>query len=263
MDIALDDIAFLANSENRVTVFKMLVDEPRSRDELIKHVDASRVTIARILRELEARKWITRSGQEYTVTPVGNWVCDEFLSLVDEMKAAHRLRDPVQWIPPDLLAFDIRCLRDAELILLDGTDPTALVRRIVEFHRSGERLRGLARAAAPVFIENQWELTVHGDTRVELVFTPEAMDVIRSHRPTAQKFCEMLNAENARYSVYEEIPISVGIVDGTVGINLTDDQGVLKGGMVTDNETVHAWAVELFESCQEQATPVDPDVITA
>jgi predicted transcriptional regulator len=178
------------------------------------------------------------------------------------MEAAQRLRDPYQWIPDDLMPFDIRRLRDAELILLDGTDPTALVRRIVEFHRSGERVRGLARGAAPTFIENQWELTVHGDTRVELVVTPEAVDVVRNHQPTAQKFREMLNTTNARYSVYEEIPISVGIVNGTVGINLTDEQGVLKGGMVTDDEAVHAWAVDLFETCQEQARPVNPDAIT-
>ena len=63
MDTALDDIAFLANSDNRVAVFERLVDGSRHRDELTDQVDASRVTIARILRELEAREWITRSGQ--------------------------------------------------------------------------------------------------------------------------------------------------------------------------------------------------------
>ena len=262
MDTALDDIAFLANSDNRVAIFERLVDGSRARDELTDQVDASRVTIARILRELEAREWITRSGHEYTVTPLGEWVYAEFTRLVDEIEAAQRLRDPYQWIPDDLMPFDIRRLQDAELILLDGTDPTALVRRIVEFHRSGERVRGLARGAAPTFIENQWELTVHGDTRVELVVTPEAVDVVRNHQPTAQKFREMLNTTNARYSVYDEIPISVGIVNGTVGINLTDEQGVLKGGMVTDDEAVHAWAVDLFETCQEQSRPVNPDAIT-
>ncbi len=261
MDTALDDIAFLANSDNRVAVLERLVDGVRDRDELTGRVDASRVTIARIVRELEARKWITRSGCEYTVTPLGEWVYEEFTRLVDEMEAAQRLREPYQWMPDDLMPFDIRRLRDAELILLDGTDPTALVRRIVEFHRSGERIRGLARAAAPTFIKNQWELTVHGDTRVELVLTPEAVDVVRNHQPTAQKFREMLSAENARYSVHEEIPMSVGIVDGIVGINLTDEQGVLKGGVVTDDAAVQAWAVDLFKTCQERARPVDPDAI--
>lgn len=263
MDTALDDVAFLANSENRVAVFAKLGEKPRSRDEIRGQVDASRVTTARILRELEERNWIERSGQAYEVTPLGEWICDEFTGLLDELEATRRLREALRWFPADLLSFDVRCLRDAEVLLLDGSDTTALIRRIVEFHRSGEWVRGLARAAAPVFIENQWELTVHGDTRLDLVLTPEAIDVIRNHPISAQQFREMLAEENASYAVYEEIPISVGIVDDTVGINLTDEQGVLKGGLVTDDESVHAWAVDLFETCREEARPVDPDTITA
>lgn len=263
MDTALDDVAFLANSENRVAVFEHLVETPRSRGEVRDQADASRVTVARVLEELESREWITRSGQEYTVTPLGEWVYEEFTRLVDEMEAAHRLRDPLQWLPTDEVTFDVKCLRDAELIFTAESDPTALIRRIVEFHRSGERIRGVSRGTAPVFVENHWELTVNGDTRVEMVMTPEALDVIRDHPPTAQKFCEMLDVENAHYSVCEGIPISVGIVDGAVGINLTDEQGVLKAGITTNDETVHAWAVDLFETCRDKARPVDSDAILA
>ena len=262
MNSPLDDIAFLANSDNRVVVLKRLVDGSRHHDELVDQVDASRVTIARILRELEAHEWITHSGRKYTITPLGEWVYDEFTRLVDQMETEHRLREAMQWFPADLLTFDIRCLRDAELILVDETDVTALLRRIVEFHRSGDHIRGIARESSPGAIENQWELTVQGGTRVELVLTPAILDTIRDHRPSARRFHEMLTQETAQYFVYEDIPISVGIVDGAVGINLTDEQGTLKGGVKTANETVHAWAVELFEACRDQARPVAPEAIT-
>jgi predicted transcriptional regulator len=262
MDAALDDIAFLANSENRVAVFEILVEAPRSRNKINEQVDASRVTIARILDELEAREWITRSGQEYRVTPLGTWVYDEFIGLVDEIEAEQRLRGPLQHFPSDLLTFDVRCLRDAEIVCPGGSDATAVVRRIVEFHRSGDRIRGVTRTVAPVFVENQRELTVRGDTSLELVITPDTLDIIREHRPTARRFRDMVESENTRWFVYEDVPISVGIVNGTVGINLTDEDGVLKGGLLTDDETVRAWAVDLFEGCREQARPVDPDAIT-
>jgi predicted transcriptional regulator len=261
MNNALDDIAFLANSENRVQIFELIVEAPRNRTEIDDQVDASRVTIARILNELDARDWITQSGQECAVTPLGAWVYDEFTGLVDEIEAGHRLRDAIQLIPTDLLTFDVRCLRDAEIIPLEESDPTAVTRRIVEFHRSGDRIRGVARVAAPVFIKNQWELTVHGDTRLALVITPGALDVIRDHSPTVRRFRDMLEEESASWFLYEEIPISVGIVNGRVGINLTDEEGVLKGGLVTDDESVHAWAVDLFEDCRDKARPVDPDEI--
>jgi len=259
----LDDIAFLANSENRVTVLECLVDVSRSRDELRDRVDASRVTIARILRELEDRTWIEHAGQTYEVTPLGEWVYDEFTRLVDELEAERRLREPLQWVPTDVLAFDIQCLRDAEIILVEGCDSTALIRRTIEFHRSGDRIRGVARDSAPEAIANQWELTVHGETEVDLVITPEIVDAIREHRPSAWRFREMLTQDNARYSVYEDIPVSVGIVDGAVGINLTDEDGTLKGGLKTDNDTVHAWAVDLFETYRDRARPIEPETIPA
>lgn len=73
----------------------------------------------------------------------------------------------------------------------------------------------------------------------------------------------MLDEEGARWFVHEDIPVSIGIVDDDVGINLTDEQGVLKGGLVSENETVHEWAVDLFETYRERSRPVDRSEVTA
>jgi len=220
------------------------------------------VTIARILRELEERAWIERSERGYEVTPEGEWVCDEFTRLLDEVKAERRLREPLEWMPSDLLTFDVRCLRDADVVTLDGSDMTTYVRRVREFHRSGDRIRGIAREWAPEAIENQWELTVNGDSRIEMVVIPKVVSGIRDHPPASRRFRELLEEENAEYFVTDDIPISVGIVDDTVGINLTDEDGVVKAGLMTDDETVYEWAVDLFEIRREDARPVTPDEIT-
>lgn len=261
MDGALDDISFLASSENRVAVLETLVEAPRGRDEIRDRIDASRVTITRILRELDEYDWIEGSGPEYAVTPLGEWIHDEFTRLLDEVEAERHLREPLQWMPSDLLTFDVRCLRDAEVVLLDGSDGTAFVRRVIEFHRSGDRVRGVARMGAPELLENHWELTVHGDTRLEMVLTPRVLDIPLDNPTSARQLGEMLEEEHVQLSVYEGVPMSVGIVDGTVGINLTDDQGVVKGGIVSENETVYEWAVDLFETCREAARPLTPDEI--
>jgi hypothetical protein len=87
------------------------------------------------------------------------------------------------------------------------------------------------------------------------------LDTIWDHQPTARRFRVTLTEARARYFVNVDIPTSVGIVIGVVGINLTDEQGTLKGGLKTENEIVHAWAVDLFETCREQARPVEPDAI--
>lgn len=258
MTTATDDIAFLANSANRVSVMRLLAAAPRSHDEIRDEIGASRVTTARILREFEERDWLTRTGQECAITATGAWVCEAFTRLEEEMAAERRLRDLLQLFPADLLTFDVRHLRDAELVVREESDATAIIRRILEFRRGGDRIRGLTRTVAPVFIENDWELTVHGDTQLDMVITPEVLETVRAHPTAARQLREMLAEPDVFVSVAADVPISIGIVDGSVGIDLTDEAGVVRGGLVSGDETVYEWAVDLFQTCRSDATPLAP-----
>lgn len=96
----MEDIAFLGNSENRVAVLEYLVDAPRSRDQLCDEIDASRAPIARVLRDLASRRWIERPGTAYAATPLGEWVCEEFTRLADDIAAERRLREPLDFFRP-------------------------------------------------------------------------------------------------------------------------------------------------------------------
>jgi predicted transcriptional regulator len=263
MDAALDEIAFLANSDNRVAILESLRESPRQRRDLVASVDASRVTVARILRELEERGWVERTGREYAATPLGCWVCERFTELRRDFEAGCRLREPLQWLPSDVVTFDIRRLRDAEVRLADGSDATALVRELVSFHRSGDRIRAAARASAPRVVENLREVVVDRGARLELVSTPAVVDAVRNHAPSARCARDLVDHPNADWSICETVPIAVCVVDDTVRINLTDEQGVLRGALVTDDQVVHAWAVDVFETCRQEASPLDVDAVTA
>lgn len=72
----------------------------------------------------------------------------------------------------------------------------------------------------------------------------------------------MLDQPNARVTVCEVIPLSVAVVDGKVGVNLTDEQGVLKGGLVCEDEIVHEWGLDLLEQCRENGSTVDSSTIS-
>lgn len=252
-----DDIAFLANSENRVAIFGTVVDKPRNRTQIRDRTDASSATITRVLRGLEERNWITSVGQEYTATPLGEWVYEEFTRLVDELEAERRLREPLQWIPSDQVTFDVRHLRDAEVLLVEEPDVTGFIRRVHEFQRSGETIRGVTRGVSPEIVETQYESTVHGEACLDLVVTPEVLDVVLDHPTASQQFREMLDEPTVRFTVCEDVPMSIGIVDDKVGINLTDEQGTLKGGLISGDETVLEWALDLFEHCRENGRTVD------
>lgn len=262
MNVALDELAFLANSRNRVEVLETLADAPRTRYDLLDRIESSRVTLGRILREFENRRWIVRRGQEYQLTPLGDWIYDEFTDVVEELKAEHRLRKAVRWLPSELVTFDIRCLRDAEAILLDGADTTKLERRILEFHRSGEWVRGFGHGGSPRAVKNHWELAMHKGTRIEMVLTPDTFYALRNDPSSVQRIRELVELEHVHYFVCEDIPLTAGIVDGTVGITLMDERGIPQAGLASDNETVHEWAVDLFETYREKADPFEPDMLT-
>ncbi|WP_170977391.1 helix-turn-helix transcriptional regulator [Halorussus salinisoli] len=262
MNAAIDELAFLANSSNRVEILDALADAPRTRYDLLEQTEISRVTLGRILRELENRRWIVRRDREYRLTPLGEWICDEFTDVVEAVEAEHQLREAVRWLPSELVTFDVRCLRGAEVILLDGADMTKLERRILEFHRSGEWIRGFARGVSPEAVENHWELALYEGTRIEMVVTPDTLDALQNDPPSVQRFRDLLDHHRAHYLLYEDVPLSVGIVDDTVGITLTDERGIPQGGVATDNEAVYEWAVDLFETYWEKAEVIDPDLLT-
>lgn len=75
---SLEDVEFLARSESRVAVLVALGDGSRTHDELGNVVNASRVTLDRILNNLEDRGWIVRSDGRYESTPRGAFVASEF-----------------------------------------------------------------------------------------------------------------------------------------------------------------------------------------
>ncbi|WP_411966879.1 helix-turn-helix transcriptional regulator [Haloferax sp. YSSS75] len=261
MDTPFEDIAFLANSANRVAIFETIVEGPKSRAEIRDQVDASGATITRVLRGLEERNWITSVGQEFEATPLGEWIYEEFTRLVGELEAERRLREPMQWLPSEQITFDAQHLRDAEILLVEETDVTGFFRRVREFQSSGDNIRGVTRGVSPDMVENQWELTVHGDAHVDFVISPAVLDVVLEHSIASRQFSEMLDQPNVRFTVCEEIPMSVAIVDGKVGINLTDEKGVLKGGLICENDVVREWAIDLFEGCRENGTTVDRSML--
>ena len=47
-----------------------------------------------------------------------------------------------------------------------------------------------------------------------------------------------------------------------MAINLTAEIVLQKGVLISENETVYTWAVDLFETYREKAMPPDSDTLT-
>ncbi|WP_096391425.1 hypothetical protein [Halopenitus persicus] len=108
----LADVEFLVSSPNRLDVFDAVRTAPRPRHELRERIDASRVTLSRILRDLEDRKWIERNDGEYSPTPRGEIVTREVAQLFANLEALDGLEAALLWLPVELFDFDLARERD-------------------------------------------------------------------------------------------------------------------------------------------------------
>lgn len=257
MSSSLEDVEFLARSEHRVAVLDALADGPHSRAELRAMTGASSSTISRLLREFEVRYWIRREGHWFEATPLGAFVAEGLMALLDRMETERTLRDVVRWFPTGDVEFDVvRGLSDAEVVLSTESDPMAPIRRASEQVRAGIRLRFLTTQVTVSYLNSVREAVDHDDLTVEGVVTPGVYDTLVNDPAVADVYRDLRDSDDAAFFVVEDVPLILQIIDDDVGIGLVDETKTPQGFVCSDDDRVHGWAVDTFESCRDEAEPV-------
>lgn len=255
MDEPLGNIAFLARSSNRVRVLEALADGPRSRRDLGDLTDASRATLARVLAELEERRWIERSGDHVLATPLGRLVYEEFAPLVDAMRAADVLREVAHLVPDDA-GLELGAFADATVERPNAGDPTAHMDRGFEHVEAAARFDILARTAIPRFaVEAARRLRREGFSFTATVPTA----YVRGLAPDSTvltAFRDIVDAGGAVDLVDGPIHHNVAVADDTVIVWLCDDAGTHQGLLFSEDRRVREWASTLIQRRREGATPL-------
>ncbi len=257
MDAALEEIEFLALSENRIEVLAAVSQEPLTRGELAAVTEASQPTLSRILGDFEERNWIEQTGSRYEATATGRLVASGITDLWETMETERKLRDVVAWLPTEEITFDLAHLHDAELTVPTRTKPNAPVQRSADLLGGGDEVRIVSHTFNEQGISAIHESTVEGTQTFEAVLSPSAIDAISADHDLRQKLRDLVVAERASIRVAaEEVPVSVSITDETVHLLLRNDDNVLQAVLVSDDPTVHEWATDLYEQYWADATPL-------
>jgi DNA-binding HxlR family transcriptional regulator len=113
---AVEDVAFLARSEHRLHLLGLLAGGPCSREELRERMDATRVTLSRILGDLEDRGLIRRRNSEggYELSTFGELVYRDFARLLGTVSVGQTYPDLISRLPTDRFDSDLRHLVDGE-----------------------------------------------------------------------------------------------------------------------------------------------------
>lgn len=256
MKSSLDTIEYLARSEHRVEVLDAIRTEPRTRADLRASVDASRVTVGRIVRDLEERGWIRRDGTRYETTPRGAYVAREFAGLVRNLEAYEALPPVCEWFPGDEPSFDLSLLDDATVVTADEGDLIAPIRRALAFVHRSERLRVVATGSSHEFSRAMREAIEWGATHT-LVVPPAAVEALRADPEMCTDTHAMLDAGGLtllRYDGNDDLPV-MQIGDDAVLLCSGDHRAMLE----TDDPAVYEWAGSYFGSLRAGSTPVDAE----
>lgn len=277
-DGPLEDIAYLARSENRVTVLETMTStvtapgQPTpgySRRRLIELTGVSRTTLGRILTEFQDRGWARRNDDgEYVVTPIGEHVAAEFDPLVRSMECLQDLGEGASIIPRSELAdrpedsppISIRHFSDANVRKPDSYDPTFFGRYFANIIEGTHLMYSMVYVATPqnMLTAIERELQV-GELSVESVFSSSVTDHILTNPDVGPRREHIEQFDVAMYRHRGHIPCNLFVVDETVFIENSQVDSIPDGTVIeTQNPAVRKWALAVIEQYKEESEPIGP-----
>lgn len=264
------DVAFLANSWNRLDVLEAAATEPRDRDELMEFTGVSRVTLSRILADLESRGWIERGDLGYVATSAGRLVAEELGTTLANLETLDELGENTRWIQLEQFDFDLHHLRDAEIIMPTWDDISAQVTELVDLVYDSEAIRGIGTGVDREFLKALADATLDGTLSIQLVFTPAVIDAIADDEELARLFRDLTDAPDA--AVYrhrgDDPLMMLGIHetadgrDDVVELCGYHEEGAPPGTVRTTDEAVREWAESYFAQRRAESHQLRAPVFT-
>lgn len=256
---ALDDVAYLARSENRLRVLHALASRPSPRHELADETGCSRTTLGRILHELEEREWVRRVvGGDYVATPRGKHVAAAFAPLLESMEAIRMLGDAVDWIPTEALSIGVRHFADATVLRLDPNHPTGLAGYLAGLVGEASTFESLTYLAPPPSVGAAMiESVLAGRLNGVQVLAGGLYEYARASGDDPLPWGEYVDAGARVYRYDGSIPCNLFVVDGTVLV--MEDRPRWGEFIESQNEVVRSWAHALVESYCEAGERLDAE----
>lgn len=248
-----DAIEYLARSDHRLDVLNAIREAPRTRSEIRSMTDASRVTVGRIIADLEDRNWIVRRGNEYEATTSGRFVAAEFTRLQDNLEAFRSLPSILEWLPHDDPPLELRRLDDATVITADEGDLIAPIRHGLEHIAKSDHLRAVGNGITQEYAEAIQDAVEDGQTNT-MIGPPEMVEAIRADQELQKTMRAILETGRASFFEYGGdgvLPV-MQIGDDSVTICSGDHREMVE----TEADAVYEWAMLYFESLQAESTEV-------
>lgn len=256
-ETSLEDIAFLARSEHRVSALAALADRPRSRAQLREETGASASTVSRMLRQFEQRHWIEREGHQYEATELGAFVAAGMGELLERIDTERKLRDVWEWLPSEVDGFTVDMAADAVVTVADADGPYQPITRFVSLLEQTDRFRFVGSDLALLEpCRDEFREQVLEGMDAEIVDPPSVASYVRSRY--ADHCVEPLESGNLTILVHDDLPsYGVCLFDERIGISCYDPvSGTVRAFVDTDAPAAREWAESTYAAYRRDARPL-------
>lgn len=257
---ALEDVAYLTRSPNRIRLLEVLAAGSYSRRELRDLTDVAGTTVGRILNEFSEREWSERTDEgEYTATPVGRQIIAEVLALVESIAVIRKLGETVAWLQATENPLSLDQLTDATVVRPDPADPMAPMNAYMGDLRTASEFRCLVGVAPPESFEKAMrDGVVERGMRVEHVISEGEYAYLLDYPARLLRWREYIEAGANVYCYGGTVPCNVMILDGRVYItNIQSEYGEPYTVIQSETDAVLSWGRNLIDSYRADAEQLD------
>ena len=257
---AVEDLAYLFRSRNRIELLQRVADRPHQRRDLEEVIDASRTTLGRILAEFEARGWAERTADgKFGATMRGKHVAEAVSPPVETMAAIRHLDEAVNILPTGEESISLSHFSDAKLIRSAPNAPPEVGQSHIDLLRGASQVYTLTFIGPPLPVrEVAYECVADGELSAFHVLAGGLVEYIGEDEDRVRHWRDYLKAGARAYEYDGHIPCHLFVADNTVHIGKPE---VEPSGLFieTTDEAVHRWAVDLIETYRADAEPLSAD----
>ncbi|WP_227375925.1 helix-turn-helix transcriptional regulator [Haladaptatus halobius] len=260
MDPPIEEIEFIASSKHRVGVLDALAEGACDRADLQSETGAHASTIGRVLSDFEERRWIERSGPMYELTPLGEFVTEQFANLRDAMETEGKLRDVWRWLPREMEGFSVDLFVDAVVAYPDPGYPYEPVERVIQLVEESDSMCGIGATVFKSVANEAFCRAALNGMEIEYVYSPAVLAATVAWNP--ELFEKVAARDHCTVLVHDDLPdrtrCGIDIFDDRVGICCHDvETRALRAWIDTDTPEAREWAWSIFERYRRKARPVD------
>lgn len=248
-------IDFLSRSDTRVRLLRYLARETQSsKQELHTIVDASRTTLQRNLAALENKGWITSTDREYEITTAGEWVAEDFVTLVETVDRATQLGPLFELVDTSMFEFDPRRV-DVSVTTSDPGQPQKMIQEHIRSINAATDICLLLPETAIQPLRATHERVLDKEMSATLIVSERVLDTFRSTAEAQEYIAAMQQTGRFRVLLTDtEIPFYLGRLDETVEIGISENNQP-RALLSTTDAAVRDWAERTLADYESTATP--------